>query len=73
MTRYLYDADTAEAIGPATPTQCAASDAAAERDGDSGVFLMDRDGDPVAEHDADQPYTPGPVRRVYTDPPVEDA
>jgi hypothetical protein len=60
----LYDANTAEPIGPATPEQVAACDAAALENDGSGVFLIDADGDPVADGswDAAQPG----VRRVYT-------
>lgn len=38
MTTRLMDADTAEYIRPATADEIAASDAAAERDGGSGIF-----------------------------------
>ncbi len=60
----LYDADTAERIGPATAAQVEASDLAAQRDGGAGVILIDADGDvcPVGSWDAQQPG----VRRVYT-------
>ena len=56
----LYDADTAEPIGPATPEQVAASDAA----GDEGIILVDGDSDVVAPggFGAEQ------ARRCYTMP-----
>lgn len=47
-TAHLFDADTADDLGPATPEQVEASDRAAERDGGRGIFGIDADGDPVA-------------------------
>lgn len=63
----LYDALTADPIGPATAAQVEASDAA----GDTGVFIVDADGDPVAcgSWAASQPGT----RQVYTLPTVTNA
>lgn len=59
MTHTLYDADTAEPIGPATGAQASASLAAEP----TGIILIDADGDPVAEGSwgARQPGT----RAVY--------
>ena len=59
----LMDAETAEPIGPASVEQVKAS----LRAGDTGIILIDADGDVVAEQDANQPYTPQPVRRVYAE------
>jgi len=65
-THTLYDADTAELIGPATAEQVEASNEAADY---HGVILIDADDDPVPEGtwDAEQPG----VRHVYT-MPTED-
>lgn len=62
---HLTDADTGDVIGPATAEQRQASEAA----GGSGVFLVDKDGDPISEQDAtDSGNTwAQPVRRVYVD------
>jgi hypothetical protein len=64
MTRYLIDADLNESIGPATPEQIAASDAA----GDTGIILIDAQGYVVAPQDQflHQPRT-APVRRAYVE------
>ena len=58
-TARLYDADTADCLGVATDDQIEASDNA----GDTGIFLVDADGDVVSagSWDAQQPG----VRRVY--------
>jgi hypothetical protein len=45
----LYDAATAALIGPATRERREAGDAALAKGYDEGVFLIDADGDPVAE------------------------
>ena len=62
MTDYtdLYDADTAELIGPATPAQIAASLAADE---EGGLIHIDADGDVIARRDWLPEY--GPIRMVY--------
>jgi hypothetical protein len=54
----LYDADTAEPIGPATTEQVAASVEAAKRDGGSGIIRVDRTTGLVSSDG----------RRVYTEP-----
>lgn len=61
-THDLYDYDTSERIGTATPEQIAACDAA----GEAGAILIDADGDVIAQGswDAQQPG----VRTVYTMP-----
>lgn len=53
----LYDADTNEWIGYATPAQVAASGAASNRDGGSGIIRIDRTTGALSETG----------RRVYTD------
>jgi len=60
----LYDADTADYIGPATKAQLAASD---DAKGYSGIFTMDADGDPcrTGSWDEQQPGT----QKVYVIPP----
>ena len=63
-THHLYDADTGDIIGPATREQVDASDDAEARGGYGGVFLIDQDGDVIAEGSWDA-QRPG-VRRVYT-------
>lgn len=62
---HLTDADTGDVIGPATAAQRQASETAAG----TGVFLVDKDGDPISEQDAtDSGNTwAQPVRRVYVD------
>lgn len=59
----LMDADTAEGIGFATGAQAKASLLA----GDTGIILIDADGDVVAPQDEHQPWVPQPIRRVYVD------
>lgn len=51
----LYDADTAERLGPATIEQVVASNAAAKHDGGAGFFRIDQAGSPSPSG-----------RRVYT-------
>lgn len=53
----LYDADTGEALGPATDEQCEASDLA----GPEGIILVDDDGAVM-----DKPDSVRGGRRVYT-------
>lgn len=63
MSANLYDADTAEPIGPATTEQHEASDRSDEK-GEHGVILIEAEGNvcPAGSWDAQQPGT----RRVYT-------
>jgi hypothetical protein len=56
----LYDADTAEPIGPATPEQRAAGDAT----GGGGTFRVYGTGN-VVPPGQDYSSLPQPVRRVY--------
>ncbi|HLZ36829.1 MAG TPA: hypothetical protein VKP64_03530 [Mycobacteriales bacterium] len=56
----LYDADTAEPLGPATPEQRAAGDAA----GGAGTFRIDGAGNVILD-EAAAARAPQPVRRVY--------
>lgn len=60
-TRHLFDSDTTEDLGPATPAQIVASDAA----GEEGHILIDTEGHPcdLSSWDAQQPG----VRRVYVE------
>lgn len=60
-TPTLYDADTAELIGPATPAQHDRSNHAEAVTG-TGIILIDEDGDVV---DGAAWYR-GALRRVYT-------
>lgn len=62
MSETLYDADTAELIGPATPAQIEASTEADDA-GQCGIILVDADGDPIdpSSWDARQPGT----RKAY--------
>lgn len=61
--RVLMDAETAESIGPATPDQIVASDDA----GDTGIILIDGDGDVIGPWEEFEPGTVQPVRRVYVE------
>ncbi len=58
----LYDMTTYEKIGPATKEQREASDAG----GETGAFVIDRDGDPC--HQSADPQVFGPLRTVYVQP-----
>lgn len=58
----LYDSDTTEDLGPATPEQVAASDESAYN-GQLGHILIDTDGDVVP----DGSQTSGSARRVYAE------
>lgn len=62
---HLTDADTGDVIGPATKEQQQASQGAS----DTGIFLIDKDGYPISEHDATDAGNTWaqPVRRVYID------
>lgn len=62
---HLVDTNTGDSIGPATAEQRQASEAA----GDSGIFLIDKDGYPISEQDATDSGNAWaqPVRRVYVD------
>lgn len=62
---HLYDAHTAEDLGPATPEQVAASDEAYAKDG-SGGFLIDAAGDVIDDDSSWEAQQPG-VRSVYTE------
>jgi len=57
----IYDADTDEILGYATEEQVVASDAAP---GGAGIFVIDKDGAPVAERTS-TPLESG-ERLVYT-------
>lgn len=60
----LYDHETAELIGPATPEQ----QTAAERE-PNGVILITEDGDPISAKDATRlpEEGQGRLRTVYVD------
>lgn len=61
----LYDADTGEEIGEATPAQLVASDAS-ESKGECGIILIDGDGDVVGQSEAGRfPYML--IRRVWAE------
>jgi len=62
---HLYDADTGEDLGPATPHQVRVSDAASERDGGCGFFIMGREGEKVGFAERALPGE----RKVYTSVP----
>ena len=58
----LYDYNTGEEIGPATPAQIAAGDRAVINTPD-GAFLVDADGTPTS---ANSQWAVHPTRVVYT-------
>jgi hypothetical protein len=61
--RNLMDSEDGTFISVATHAQIVASDEA----GETGVFLIDADGDVIGEQDENQPWVPQPVRRVYVE------
>lgn len=65
MTHHLFDADTDEDLGLATPEQVDASDES-DANGEEGIILIDKDGDVITEQAATR--IPNTVtRRVYTE------
>ena len=62
---HLWDARSGEDLGPATAEQIAASDASEAAGNITGQFLIDRDGDVIANAKASDAHLPG-VRVVYT-------
>lgn len=67
-THHLFDANTADDLGTATPEQVAASDETATKDGGYGIILIDGDGDVVAAGSfLDNGIAH--LRRVYTEVP----
>jgi hypothetical protein len=57
---YLYDADDASLIGDATAEQIVGS-----AEAETGIILIDGDGDVISEQDVNESWVPQPVRRVY--------
>ena len=64
-THHLWDARSGEDLGPATAEQIAASDASEAAGNHPGQFLLDSDGNVIANPKPGDAVRPG-VRVVYT-------